>query len=456
VVCTGNDGTISRFDGRTGAPLGRVLGHRGMIRALRAGPEPNQFMTGAADQLVRVWDARDGSLVGEAIGSEREVLAVGFDEVAKALVSVGSDGKFRAWDLAAQVLDPVFREHRAWVYGVAFDAKGRVVSTGGEFPAEDGRVLVWDPRTRAVVESTPRALGAKATIAVDPAIDPRGGVLATFWDGSTSAQGGVAFLGQGATRSFRIEGTPPYSSVFLHDGAVLAIRRFNVDAVEFYDRSGTRLASFPISRGGFAPPLIASPGGRSVWTADAEGLVQISLDVAPGALAELARREASTAPASPDAPPIAVDAKILRHIRFEVGSAVRTISIDARGRAIAVGTEDGCAVLFDRSRDAEWTLRWTRRIHENASTRVALSPDGARLATAGGDVGIRIWDTATGEPLLFLVGHGDEVIDLAFSSDGHLLASGSIDRTVRVWDGRPLESRALKRDAWSGVPEPEE
>lgn len=448
VIASGNDGTISRFDGRTGELLGRILGHRGVIRAVRAGPAPGQFTTGASDQIVRVWDARDGSLVGEAIGSEREVLAVGVDAVAGSLVAVGSDGKFRAWDLASQVYDPVFRGHRAWAYGVAFDRRGRVISTGGEHPVEDGRILLWDPVTREVEGSSGGPLGAKTTIVVKPVVDPLGGVAATFWDGASRRQGGVAFLDGDRLSSFRIDGVPPYGSVFLHGGEVLAVRRFNIDAVEFYARDGAPLASLAMPRRGFTPPIVAMGDGRSLWTADAEGLVEITLDrastpsdAAPHASEAADARDASE---SPGWEPI-----VVRRIPF--AGAVRTLSVDAAGRQLAAGAEDGRAVLFDLARDPSNALRWSSRIHENAATRVALSPDGARLATAGGDVGIRIWDTATGEPLLFLVGHGDEVIDLAFSSDGHFLASGSIDRTVRIWDGRPLESRPRGRDAWSGA-----
>jgi WD40 repeat protein/serine/threonine protein kinase len=67
---------------------------------------------------------------------------------------------------------------------------------------------------------------------------------------------------------------------------------------------------------------------------------------------------------------------------------------------------------------------------------IALSPDGATLAVAGGNVGL--WDVATGRlrtsiPL--------DLHPLAFSPDGKSLAGGARDRTVRVIDvatGREL------------------
>jgi WD40 repeat protein len=65
---------------------------------------------------------------------------------------------------------------------------------------------------------------------------------------------------------------------------------------------------------------------------------------------------------------------------------------------------------------------------------LALAPDGKLLASAGDDLAIQLWDTASAKPLTKLTGHADWLLCLAFSPDGKLLASGGYDGTVRVWD----------------------
>jgi hypothetical protein len=74
---------------------------------------------------------------------------------------------------------------------------------------------------------------------------------------------------------------------------------------------------------------------------------------------------------------------------------------------------------------------------------VAFSPDGRRLASAGQDQTVRVWDATTGQEALTLMGHTGSVQGVAFSPDGSRLASASDDETVRVWDATALTPQAL-------------
>ena len=88
------------------------------------------------------------------------------------------------------------------------------------------------------------------------------------------------------------------------------------------------------------------------------------------------------------------------------------------------------------------------------ATRLAVSPDGGRIAGAMSDRTVRLWDSE-GKLLSVLRGHSDLVMDVAFSPDGLQLASASYDKTVRTWElatGRYRvmrgHTRAVDRVVW--------
>jgi hypothetical protein len=96
------------------------------------------------------------------------------------------------------------------------------------------------------------------------------------------------------------------------------------------------------------------------------------------------------------------------------------------------------------------------RGHTDDVFAAAFHPDGTRLATAGRDRAIWLWDLARGEAVARLPGHTNYVWSLAFSPDGKTLASGSGDFTVRLWDTAPLKVRyQARREAAALRPEAE-
>jgi cytochrome c len=111
------------------------------------------------------------------------------------------------------------------------------------------------------------------------------------------------------------------------------------------------------------------------------------------------------------------------------GGPVRALAISPDGATAISGSFDSTAIRWSLTRNAaEQVLRF----HADAVNAVVMLRDG-RAATAGADGRIAIWTAGNVQPDRVFEGHSAPIAALAVSPDGATLASASWDQTVRLW-----------------------
>lgn len=129
----------------------------------------------------------------------------------------------------------------------------------------------------------------------------------------------------------------------------------------------------------------------------------------------------------------------------------RSVALTADGKHFATAGEDGNVIIWQTEGTQELK---TIKAHESAVNQLTFSPDGSTLATAGSDKLVKLWSWQEAEPkeVAKLAGHDDAVWSVAFSTDGKIATAGA-DRTIRLWDmaGKELTSLRGHKDWVSSV-----
>ena len=109
------------------------------------------------------------------------------------------------------------------------------------------------------------------------------------------------------------------------------------------------------------------------------------------------------------------------------------VAFSRDGRRLAAAGADKILRLWNVT-PAGGKLARSAFAHEGAILRVVFSPDGRRLFTTGEDRRVKVWDTATLTERRVLERQPDWAPALALSPDARRLAVGRFDGSVALYD----------------------
>jgi WD40 repeat protein len=409
-----------------------LVGHEAEVFSAVFSPDGRQALTCSADGTARIWDADTG----------RELRVLRADKIPVVIAQFSPDGR--------RVLT---------VSAAHYNADPGAVSTTGGGASGAGAEAIWQSEVPS----------------------------ARLWDAAT----GRLIATWRPTRTERWSLQSPLSVEFSPDSRLVATA-FGLspdNAAWVHDaQTGKEVARFT----GHQEHVVAvafSPDSRKIVSASVDETARI-WDVAGGKLLQMLRGHTTalvSARFSPDGTQVltfgagvrfrqqnvsrgfdtyedaaarlwdAATGKELRSLKWpvEYRSCIWTAAFSRDGRRIVTAGGDPSGArppphfaIWDASTAIPRVILKTDWEQQRNITRAAFSPDpaGRRVATAGREKTIHLWDGFTGAELAVLRGHKAAIQTLVFSADGRRLLTASQDGTARVWDVHD-EGFSLRRQA---------
>jgi WD40 repeat protein len=424
------------LDPATGKELARFPEVRSGVLCLAFHPDGKLLAGAGLDGTVHLWNVEKHETVALLKGHRRTVLGVAFSPDGGTLASAAQD-VVKVWDVERRrcLFDLQAREGNATYggHGIAFSPDGSQLAIANGFR----RVVIWDAH-RGVELARLRAPSNGVDVV---AWHPAGALLAS------AGNDGCVRLWRASLEPARIViegGLRTDHLVYGGNGRWLAGSGGGTVTV-WNPKTGEELSTFQASSNNVGG--LAAQRNGSLLAVSHSSVVDL-WDIGERRRVGQLRGHEPTAwrvVFSPDDRVLAVACE--KHVKLwqvaearllgtlpEQTATVLALAFSPDGRTLATTT--GKAILLWDLASREVRLR----LEDPAGSTelLAFSPDGKLLATASGRLGlpgdIRLWDPATGRPLVVARGHLGPVYALAFTPDSQTMVSGSLDQTVRFWE----------------------
>jgi len=432
------DGTIKLWDATAGEEFIVLHGHTGRVSSMAWSPDGNRIASGSDDTTARIWETETGEEILTLRGLIGGLSAITWSPDGQRFVTGQVDvqggncgGIVKVWEISTGQEIFSWCAYRFDLWTVAWSPDGTRLATGSNIPI----VKIWDAKTGNMLLRIPHDAGVES---IDWSPDSKYIASTTrsqkviVWDANTGQE----------VRAFRGHAGWVNCVAWSPDGKRLASGG-NDGMVKVWDTGTDQQAMvLPHPKAwtvAWSPNggLLASSGGGEVKVWDSTGnkvlswTFQIETDVEMWIAW------------SPDEKYLVTGRwdHLDRAIKIwdaTTGEETATAPAGSRpswspnGQFLAIACGRTVEIWDPLNKEMALLLRG----HKDRIYAVSWSPDGKRLASAGFDGLILVWDAMTGDNILILRGHdpGKWIGTVAWDPDSKLLASGGFNQKVKVWD----------------------
>ena len=142
IVAVGGAGEVTLCDARSGALLGTLRKHSGIILALAFSPDGRRLATTGQDQKVRLWDVATRTNLTTLRGHKWDIRALVFSPDGRWLASAGHDNMIKIWDMTTLTEATTLKGNQSVISTLAFTPDGRTLLS-----ASDDAVRFWNVAT---------------------------------------------------------------------------------------------------------------------------------------------------------------------------------------------------------------------------------------------------------------------------------------------------------------------